>query len=430
MKKQCIAAALVMACGLMLSGCGEKETTEETTTETQEETVAETEETEETEENLNSDASATDATAPDASAPDASPADASAADAQKPEYNPLDYVQLGNYKGIEITVEPIEVTEEEIDEEIQSAIIRSGNREELTEGTVENGDIAVIDYVGTKDGVAFDGGTSKDYELEIGSNTFIDGFEEGVEGMEVGETKDLELTFPENYPSEDLAGEDVIFEVTVNAIRRVPELSDELVQELSTQSQTVEEYREEIREGLEENKKSQQENTELQSIYSQLLQQSVIKEYPQDVLEYQMNQTTRNYEQLAEQYGMELADFTELMMGRTLDEFNQDVEAAAQATLRQEMLLTAIALTEDIEISEEEYQEGLEMYTTQYGFESQEAFLEANSEEVVREALLQNKVMQFLLDNAVITEATSADATASDAENSTEADAETETEEE
>ena len=129
---------------------------------------------------------------------------------------------------------------------------------------------------------------------------------------------------------------------------------------------------------------------------------------------------------------MTLADFTEMMMGRTLEQFNQDVEAAAQTTLRQEMLLTAIAQIEGIEISEEEYEEGLEMYTTQYGFESEEAFLEANSEEVVREALLQNKVMQFLLDNAVITEATSADAqaTAPDAESSTQTDAQEETEEE
>lgn len=426
-----------MACGLMLSGCGEKDTKEETEAQPQE-TVAETaeetqaQETEEQEENEDSEDSAAQATAPDASAADASPAEASAADAQKPDYDPLDYVQLGEYKGIEITVDPIEVTEEEIDEEIESAIIRSGKREELEEGTVENGDIAVIDFVGKKDGVAFDGGTSKDYELEIGSNTFIDGFEEGVEGMEVGETKDLELTFPENYPSEDLAGEEVIFEVTVNAIRRIPELTDELAAELSDESETVEELREEVRSALEENKKSQQENTEMQSIYSQLVQESVIKDYPQDVLEYQMNLTTRSYEQLAEQYGMTLADFTEMMMGRTLEQFNQDVEAAAQTTLRQEMLLTAIAQIEGIEISEEEYEEGLEMYTTQYGFESEEAFLEANSEEVVREALLQNKVMQFLLDNAVITEATSADAqaTAPDAESSTQTDAQEETEEE
>lgn len=422
MKKKCMAAAVVMACSLMLAGCsdGNKESTEkETVAQTQTEKETETETEEATEEKKEEAATSSDATAADATAADATAADATPADAQelkKPEYRALDYVQLGTYKGLEITVAPIEVTDEEVDSEISSAIVRAGKREELSEGTVENGDIAVIDFVGKKDDVAFDGGTAKDYELEIGSNTFISGFEEGVEGMKVGETKDLELTFPENYQSTELAGQDVIFTVTVNAIKRIPELSDDLVKELSSNSQTVEEYRAEVKEALTANKVSQQENTELQTIYSQIVQNSVVKDFPQDVIDYTVKIRKDYYTNIAEQYGMGLVDFVQGMYGMTEEQFDEQLGYLAQETVRQEMLLKAIAETENIEVSEEEYLEGLQAYTEMYGFESPEALLEVNSEETVREVLLQDKVMQFLLDNAVIKEATAADATIADAE--------------
>lgn len=417
-----MAAAVVMACSLMLAGCsdGNKESTEkETVAQTQTEKETETETEEATEEKKEEAATSSDATAADATAADATAADATPADAQelkKPEYRALDYVQLGTYKGLEITVAPIEVTDEEVDSEISSAIVRAGKREELSEGTVENGDIAVIDFVGKKDDVAFDGGTAKDYELEIGSNTFISGFEEGVEGMKVGETKDLELTFPENYQSTELAGQDVIFTVTVNAIKRIPELSDDLVKELSSNSQTVEEYRAEVKEALTANKVSQQENTELQTIYSQIVQNSVVKDFPQDVIDYTVKIRKDYYTNIAEQYGMGLVDFVQGMYGMTEEQFDEQLGYLAQETVRQEMLLKAIAETENIEVSEEEYLEGLQAYTEMYGFESPEALLEVNSEETVREVLLQDKVMQFLLDNAVIKEATAADATIADAE--------------
>lgn len=422
MKKKCMAAAVVMACSLMLAGCsdGNKESTEkETVAQTQTEKETETETEEATEEKKEEAATSSDATAADATAADATAADATPADAQelkKPEYRALDYVQLGTYKGLEITVDPIEVTDEEVDSEISSAIVRAGKREELSEGTVENGDIAVIDFVGKKDDVAFDGGTAKDYELEIGSNTFISGFEEGVEGMKVGETKDLELTFPENYQSTELAGQDVIFTVTVNAIKRIPELSDDLVKELSSNSQTVEEYRAEVKEALTANKVSQQENTELQTIYSQIVQNSVVKDFPQDVIDYTVKIRKDYYTNIAEQYGMGLVDFVQGMYGMTEEQFDEQLGYLAQETVRQEMLLKAIAETENIEVSEEEYLEGLQAYTEMYGFESPEALLEVNSKETVREVLLQDKVMQFLLDNAVIKEATAADATIADAE--------------
>ena len=130
------------------------------------------------------------------------------------------YVTIGQYKGLSLdnTVEAVtdDAVEGRVEQELQN------KAEEVTEGSVQEGDIVTINYVGTKDGVAFDGGTANNYELTIGSGTFIDGFEDGIIGMKKGETKDLDLTFPEEYSAEDLAGQEVTFKVTLQSFKRAP----------------------------------------------------------------------------------------------------------------------------------------------------------------------------------------------------------------
>ena len=137
--------------------------------------------------------------------------------------NILDYVDLGDYKGIELTKSITKVTDDEVTNEMESKAV------ELTgsDVTVEDGDTAIIDFVGKLNGVAFDGGTASNYELEIGSGSFIDGFEDGLKKKKKGDTVDLNLTFPESYPSTELAGKDVVFTVTVNGVKRKPQLNDE-----------------------------------------------------------------------------------------------------------------------------------------------------------------------------------------------------------
>ena len=139
---------------------------------------------------------------------------------ERPDYNALDYVTLGEYKGLTVQDQPVEVTEEQIDSEVEYYIQLADALESVTEGTVEEGDTANIDYEGKLNGEAFDGGTAKGYDLIIGSDSFIDGFEDGLIGVAVGETVDLPLTFPENYGNEELAGQDVVFTVTVNVCRK------------------------------------------------------------------------------------------------------------------------------------------------------------------------------------------------------------------
>ena len=150
---------------------------------------------------------------------------------ERPDYKALDYVELGEYKGLTVEVSPTTVTDEEVIKQIR-ANAGSDILEEVTEGTVEEGDTANIDYEGKLDGEAFDGGTAKDTDLEIGSGTFIPGFEDGLIGVKIGDTVDLPLTFPENY-TEELAGKDVVFTVTVNSVKRMPELTDDLVNQIT-----------------------------------------------------------------------------------------------------------------------------------------------------------------------------------------------------
>ena len=157
------------------------------------------------------------------------------------------YVTIGQYKGLSLDKTVEAVTDDMVDGRIKEEL--QNKAEEVTEGSVQIGDVVTINYVGTKDGVAFDGGTATDAQLTLGTGQFIDGFEDCVVGHNIGDTFDLDLTFPENYGNEDLAGQAVVFTVTLKGISQtdVPELTDEFVQSVSDTSKTVEEYKKEIK---------------------------------------------------------------------------------------------------------------------------------------------------------------------------------------
>ena len=164
-------------------------------------------------------------------------------------------LKLGNYKGIPYSLDKVTVSDEEVSQQIQMILSQSNSKVEKEGDTVENGDIATINFVGLKDGVAFEGGTGNDYDLEIGSGTFIPGFEEQMIGMKVNETRDLNLTFPENYGAADLAGQAVVFQVTVTklSVKKEPELNDEFVTTLGVEHlQTVADLNDYIRQGLQQ----------------------------------------------------------------------------------------------------------------------------------------------------------------------------------
>ena len=313
-------------------------------------------------------------------------------------------VKLGDYKNLSVTLDDTSISDEEIEEALKEALYSKKTTETVTDRPVENGDTVNIDYEGKKDGVAFDGGTAKGYDLTIGSGTFIPGFEEGLIGAKTGETKDLNLTFPENYQSADLAGQDVVFTVKVNSIKTdvYPELTDELAKELDSKVSGAKEYRE----NLENNLKKVKEDSALTKAYSDLLSKvrdnSEIasgKDIPEWMIEENKKAQKESFERSLEMYGMDLETYLK-QQGMTEENFDETLEAYAETEAKEQLLIYALAKAENITISEADIEAQYEKDADTYGYSSAEEFKEAvkaqGAENTFKEATLTRKVEEML----------------------------------
>lgn len=315
-------------------------------------------------------------------------------------------VKLGNYKGVKAEAVSTEVTEEEIQAEIDALLAFYPDSRPIEGKTVvENGDIVHIDFVGKLDGEPFEGGSSQEegYDLTIGSHSFIDGFEEGLIGKEIGNTYDLNLTFPDPYKNNpDLAGKDVVFEVTVHGIIEYvdAEWTDEFVQKY-TEYDSIDAYMEGTRTTLEEEKvRNQPSEWEYRVI------QAVIEDSEFDCDEEELESLAENiaqeYEMYASMYGMEMADFLQYYMnGISEEEFRQQARERAEFQLKNQLVVDAISVAENISLTEEEYQEGLKNLAEQYGAESPEAFEEQYGRETVEDGIIYDKTIDFVVEQAV-----------------------------
>ena len=335
------------------------------------------------------------------------------------EYDLAEYVTLGEYKGIEVQkVEPLEITDEAVEEEIIVILQSNPETQALEEGAaVELGDSVTIDYEGKIDGEAFDGGTAEGQTILLGSSGYIDGFDDGLVGAAIGSTLDLNLTFPQDYRNEELAGKPVVFTVTVkSASRQVDaELTDEFVQRVSQESETVDAFRAEVRAYLEEQAAETADQSMKSSAWMTAVENAQILDYPQEEVDSYVEQMTTYYQQYAETYGMEFADVLE-SMGMTEDTFNEQALAYAQSMVGDELVLYAIVRAEDLSLSQSEYDEGVAAYVEMFGAESQEQLEEYYTVDVLYESLLWDKTLQFLMDNAqVVDQLSQTDGTATDA---------------
>lgn len=306
-------------------------------------------------------------------------------------------VTLGNYKGIEVTKDPVEVTDDELDQAVQSDLSAHAKDAEV-ERPIQNGDVVNIDYVGTKDGVAFDGGTAQGYDLSIGSGQFIEGFEEGLVGAKKGDKVSLNLTFPEGYQNADLAGKPVVFEVTVNSVKekQVPELNDAFVQE-NTSFKTVDEYKEDKKQTLLTNKNDEADQKMKSDIYTAILNDSKV-EPKQEAIDANFNNMIARYTNQAAAYGMDFKTFVGAFSGMGEEDFKSIIKTQAEATVEQRLVVTAIAEKEGIVITDEDRKE----VADQMGYESAEKMIETAGQFDVDDYIINNKVMDFLTENAVI----------------------------
>lgn len=293
------------------------------------------------------------------------------------------YVTLGEYTGLSTTiVYPEEITEEDIDAAIKASTLSDACIQDVkSRDIVENGDIANIDFVGTMDGEVFDGGTGEGYDLVIGSGSFVPGFEEGVEGMKVGETKDVALTFPEDY-YEDMAGKDVVFAVTVNSI--------------STYD------REKAREELWEQEMEDYNSDVAYDLLDQIQADATVKDAPSGMVD-RMNQTLmNNITMQASMYGMDAGSFVAAIYGGTAEEYEDTLYSYSKDVANQYMVLAAIAQKENITVTDEEVTEDVRASLgADATDEDVESAMESVDAEAYKEYLLTMKVCDFLAENSV-----------------------------
>ncbi len=308
-----------------------------------------------------------------------------------------DNITIIQYKGLEVDkVETIAVTDEDVEMSIKSDLETLATKTDITGRAAKLGDIAVIDFEGKKDGVAFDGGAGTDYELELGSGQFIDGFEDGVVGHNIGETFDIDLTFPETYGSADLAGQAVVFTVTLKGLKEknVPELTVDILEELGTEAKTIEDYKAQVRADLELSNKQTAESTLLSSVWEALVDHCEVKKYPEGKVDEQQKNIEQQYSYYAQMYGMELDQFFKQMFGMSSKEM-------ARNTVIQQLAISLIAEKEGLTVDDKEYEDDVKEFAAQYGYEDVKEFEKAYGKDIVREALMQEKVGKFLVDNCV-----------------------------
>lgn len=308
-------------------------------------------------------------------------------------------VLLGEYVGIEYTPMDTTVTDEDVEATIQNVLAMNASYVEVNRAAAD-GDMVNIDYEGKKDGVPFDGGTAEGSDLLLGSGSFIDGFEDGLIGAKKGDSVTLNLTFPENYPSEDLAGQEVAFDVTVNAVKEEQEavLNDDFVKSLELESgaSTVEAYRKGIRDSLKENNESiarmQMENDILEAVIANCefsdIDARIEKEY------------SEQWEQLNNQaamYGMDMEFYAAMNGMSSVEEFQEAYKEQVGNSIKVELVMDAIAEKENLTVSEEDYTALAE----EFGVEDVNVLVENYGQEMVDLAALQTKVMNFLTSNAV-----------------------------
>ena len=295
-------------------------------------------------------------------------------------------ITLGEYKNLPVTVVNPTVSDEEgrID-----TVLGGYATWDAVDREAADGDRVKIDYKGLKDGEAFEGGTAEGYTLVLGSNTFIDGFEEGLIGVKAGEERDLNLTFPEDYQAEDLAGQDVVFEVKIHEVaeKHVPELTDEFVAENFPELGTVDAYKADLKQQMLDAKPMQSEQQRDAELLAAVVENSGIACATDEVNEV-YDQQIQYYTSMAGMYGMGLADYA-AMMGMDEDGFRTEVRKMSEQTVKQQMALMEIAKKEKLTVEDADREALAEEYKDAY--------------ENVDNAILYDKAIQVVVDNADVT---------------------------
>jgi trigger factor len=310
-------------------------------------------------------------------------------------------VELGEYTGLDIEKEEVEVTEEDIKDRIDHTRDHHSQLVNVDRATVEDGDYVIIDFEGKIDGETFEGGSGEEYSLEIGSGSFIPGFEEQLIGVDVGEETEVEVTFPEDYNAEDLAGQDAVFTVDVKEIKekQKPELDDDFASEASDYD-TMEDWKENIREEIKEQKEQEVLQDYEDGLVGAIADKSEV-ELPETMVDSELDRMYQQLSQNISQQGLEVEDYLNYM-GMDEDSWRGDNQEMAQKRVKNNLVLETIADAEEIEVPEEKVDEQLEEIAEQndQDVEQIKAFLQMQGQlDELRENLRLEKTLDYLKEN-------------------------------
>ena len=310
-------------------------------------------------------------------------------------------VKLGKYKGIELEKIEYNVTDHDIEHELGHMQERNARMISVEDRPVENGDITVIDFEGSVDGVKFEGGTAEGHELEIGSGAFIPGFEEQIIGMKIDEEKNVKVKFPDDYFSEELKGKNAVFKVKLHEIKKkeMPELNDDFAKD-SSEFETLKELKNSIKEKLEESNKSKAKYETEEAAIKAVCEGTKI-DIPSGMIETELDNMVRDIETRLSYQGMNM-DMYLNMMGKTMDEFRKEGEEQAKEAVKTRLVLEAIVKAENIEAEEAKVEERVEEMAKAYGRKAEE--LKENNEFMtyVKNGLANEAAIDYIVSNAKI----------------------------
>lgn len=328
------------------------------------------------------------------------------------DFDPDAYVTIGDFSQVSVETNVYTFTEEDVLAEIDKTVdyfleyTDSYNYTPTDKQVVEEGDIVNLDYCGKKDGEAFEGGTAKGAHLEIGSNRFIDGFETGLIGHSIGESFDLPLKFPDNYGQAELAGKDVVFEITLNSIdtREKPELNDNLVQAMDIGFATLADLQTRIREDIQGNCDDRALSENRAAVWEQVLPLCDTKDAPQELVDEVMSGITQSAEYYAQYYSVTVEEFIEKYMGMTKDEYDKEMLASAQQTAKERMAIAAIAKKAGITLSDEDVKKAADEQCANLGYNTGDDLLTDLGTGYFYDYLLSNQVKDYLLTQVTVKE--------------------------
>lgn len=310
-------------------------------------------------------------------------------------------IKLGKYKGVKVDKVEAEVTEEEVNAEIEKERERNARNISVEDRAVKDGDMTVIDFEGFVDGVAFEGGKGENYPLTIGSGAFIPGFEEQLVGAEIGKETEVNVTFPEDYQAEDLKGKAAVFKCTVKEIKEkeLPELDDEFAGEVS-EFETLAEYKEDVKKNLAEKKEKDAKNAKEDAVIDAIISDSDM-EIPEAMIETQQRQLVDDFAQRIQMQGLSIEQYFQFT-GSNYEMMIEQVKPQAEKRIKSRLVLEAVVAKEKIEVSEEEYVKETEKMAEMYQMEAEkvrEMLGEKEKKQVMQDLAIQ-KAVEFVTSNA------------------------------